>query len=91
MTLWVGDQRSQLKPGGVGFLPAKLPHAIRLDVASRALILGTPEGFRRVFRAAGWDLSQPRPEGWQMPPDALRRAAEQNGVTLIGPLHGLDD
>jgi len=92
MTVWVGDQRSELRPGGIGFLPREIPHAIRFDVASRALILSTPAGPQEgVFRSVGWDLSQPRPEGWRIPPEALRQAAEQNGVTLIGPPHGLDD
>ena len=92
MTVWAGDQRSELRPGGIGFLPREIPHAIRFDVASRALILSTPAGPREgIFRSAGWDLSQPRPEGWRIPPEALRQAAGQNGVTLIGPPHGLDD
>src|SRR6266540_2374726 len=89
---WVGDQRHQLRPGGIAFLPRQMPHAIRYDIASRALVLSTPAGSQEgVFRATGWDLSQPRPNGWQIPPEALRKAAEQNGVTLTGPPHGLDD
>jgi quercetin dioxygenase-like cupin family protein len=92
MTVWVGDQRHQLQPGGIVFLPRQLPHAVRYDVASRALVLSTPAGFQEsVFRAAGWDLSEPRPDGWQPTPEALRAAAEHNGVTLTGPPHGLDD
>jgi len=92
MTIWVGDQRSELHPGGIGFLPRQLPHAVRFDVPSRALILSTPAGPQEgVFRAAGWDLSQPAPDGGQIPPEVLREAAEQNGVTLIGPPHALDD
>ena len=92
MTIWVGDQRHQLQPGGIAFLPRQLPHAVRYDIASRALVLSTPAGSQEgVFREAGWDLSQPRPEGWQPTQDALHRAAEQAGVRLIGPPHGLDD
>lgn len=92
MTVWVGDQRSQLQPGGIVFLPRELPHAVRYDIASRALVLSTPAGPQEsVFRTAGWDLSRPRPEGWQPAPEALRQAAEQNGVTVIGPPHGLGD
>jgi hypothetical protein len=30
-------------------------------------------------------------EGWQVTLDALREAAEQNGNTVIGPPHGLED
>jgi len=56
------------------------------------LVLSTPAGFQeRVFRSAGWDLSRPVPDAWQPTQDALRRAAEEAGVTLIGPPHGLDN
>jgi quercetin dioxygenase-like cupin family protein len=92
MTVWAGDQRNQLLPGGIAFLPRNIPHAVRCDIATRALVLSTPAGFQEtVFRSAGWDLSRPMPEGWQPTQDAIRRAAEQAGVTLIGPPHGLDD
>lgn len=91
MTIWVGDQRAQLHPGGIGFLPRQLPHAVRFDIPSRALILSTPAGPQEnVFRAAGWDLSQPAPPEEQLS-RLGREAAEQNGVTLIGPPHALDD
>jgi quercetin dioxygenase-like cupin family protein len=92
MTVWVGDERHQLRPGGIAFLPRGIPHAVRCDIASRALVLSTPAGFQEaVFRTAGWDLSQPVPDGWRVTPEALDRAAEHSGVTLLGPPHGLDD
>ena len=92
MTVWVGDQRHQLQPGGIAFLPRNIPHAVRCDIASRALVLSMPAGSQEgVFRAAGWDLSSPLPDGWQPTQEVIRRAAEQAGVTLTGPPHGLDD
>lgn len=92
MTVWVGDQRHQLQPGGFAFLPRNIPHAVRYDMASRALVLCTPAGHQEtIFRAAGWDLTKPLPEGWQITPEQLRRAAEQGGNTVIGPPHALDD
>jgi len=91
MTVWVGSQRAQLRPGGIGFLPRNMPHAFRFDTESRALILTTPAGQEDFFRTAGWDLSRPVPEGWEIPLDVLRQAAEQNGVTIVGPPHGPDD
>jgi len=64
MTVWVGDQRWQLRPGGIVFLPRHIPHAVRCDIACRMLVLSTPAGFQeRVFRSAGWDLSRPVPDG----------------------------
>jgi quercetin dioxygenase-like cupin family protein len=93
MTVWVGDQRHQLRPGGVAFLPRKIPHAVRCDIASRMLILCTPAGTQEgIFRAAGWDLSRgPMPAGWQATQQDPRQAAEHGGNTVIGPPHGLDD
>jgi quercetin dioxygenase-like cupin family protein len=92
MTVWVGDHRSELGAGGVAFLPRGLPHAVRYDMASRAIVLSTPAGPQEsVFRAAGWDLSEPPPEGWQPAPETLRQAAGQNGISLVGPPHPLDD
>jgi AraC-like ligand binding domain len=92
MTVWVGEARHQLRPGGIAFLPRNIPHAVRYDIASRALVLSTPAGFQEeVFRSAGWDLSRPRPDGWQPTQDSLGRAAQQAGVELIGPPHRLDD
>jgi quercetin dioxygenase-like cupin family protein len=92
MTVWAGDQRYQLQPGGFAFLPRNIPHAVRYDMASRALVLCTPAGHQEtIFRAAGWDLTKPLPEGWQITQEQLRQAAEQGGNTVIGPPHGLDD
>ena len=92
MTVWVGEQRHILRPGGIAFLPRNIPHAVRCDIASRALVLCTPAGHQEaIFRAAGWDLTKPVPEGWQPQQDAVRHAAEQAGNTVLGPPHGLDD
>jgi quercetin dioxygenase-like cupin family protein len=44
MTIWVGEQRHQLQPGGTAFLPRHLPHAVRYDMASRALVFSTLGG-----------------------------------------------
>jgi quercetin dioxygenase-like cupin family protein len=91
MTVWVGDQSTQLLPGGIGFLPRMIPHCFRFDTESRALILSTPAGHENLFRAAGWDKSRPAPEGWHVSPEELSRAAQNNGVTIIGSPHTLDD
>jgi len=92
MTVWAGDDRHQLRPGGFAFLPRDIPHAVRYDADSRALMLSTPAGYQEsIFRAAGWDLSNPLPEGWEITQEQVRRAAEQAGNTVIGPPHGLDD
>jgi hypothetical protein len=71
---------------------ASLQPYIGQAMASRAPVLNTPAGSQEaVFRAAGWDLSHPLPEGWQVDQQQLRQGAEQAGNTVIGPPHGLDD
>lgn len=91
MTVWIGEQRHILRAGGIAFLPRNIPHAVRCDIATRALVLSTPAGPQEAVFRTGGDLSRPMPEGWQPTQDALREAAEQAGVKLIGPPHGLDD
>lgn len=54
MTVWVGGRRIQFQPGGIAFLPRNIPHAVRYDIASRALVLSTPGGSQEgVFRRSG--------------------------------------
>jgi quercetin dioxygenase-like cupin family protein len=91
MTVWVGDTRTVLLPGGIGYLPREIPHAFRFDTNSVALTLTTPAGQESFFRQAGWDLSRLRPEGWTISPDSLREAAAANGVSVVAPPHGLED
>jgi quercetin dioxygenase-like cupin family protein len=91
MTVWVGDQRSELRPGGIGFLPRNIPHAFRFDAPSRALILTTPAGQEDFFRAAGWDLSTPKPANWAVSMEVLQQAAARHGTEILGPPHGPED
>ncbi len=91
MTVWVGDERHKLHAGGLAFLPRNIPHAVRYDMASRALILCTPAGYQEnIFRSTGWDLSKPLPDDWQ-PAVPVGATAGQVGNTVLGPPHGLDD
>ena len=83
---WVGDQRHEVSSGGVTFLPRGLPHAYRVTSDYVDLItLCTPAGIERFFRAAGWDLSEPKPHGWEITPAMLTAAAEREGQRIIGP------
>jgi quercetin dioxygenase-like cupin family protein len=92
MTAWVGDERHELQAGGIVFLPRNIPHAIRFDVASRVLMFNWPAGPQTdMIRAAGWDLREPLPPGWQVSLDALREASQRSGVELLGPPHSLSD
>ena len=83
---WVGDQRQQVSAGGVAFLPRGLPHAYRMTSDSFDVItLCTPAGIEGFFRAAGWDLSEPKPPEWEITPATLAAAAARAGQQIIGP------
>ena len=85
MTVWVGEERHRLLPGGIAFLPRNIPHAVRCDIASRMLVLSTPGGFQEtVFRTAGWDLSRPMPDGWEPTPGLLIKQPQANRLVVNG-------
>lgn len=84
--VWVADDRHEVGPGGVAFLPRDVPHTYRITSdETRMLTLATPAGLEGFFRTAGHDLAAPRPDGWQITPATLAPAAAAHGVTLLGP------
>jgi quercetin dioxygenase-like cupin family protein len=83
---WAGDQRWELSEGGVAFLPRGIPHAYRFTSETVDIIaVCTPAGTESFFRAAGWDLSRPRPDGWEITPASLAAAAAATGQAILGP------
>jgi quercetin dioxygenase-like cupin family protein len=84
---WVGDQRWELSEGGVAFMPRKVPHAYLFTSPTvDILAIITPPGTQEDFmRAAGWDLSRPKPDGWDITPATLAAAAVATGQTILGP------
>jgi quercetin dioxygenase-like cupin family protein len=83
---WVGEQRYELSEGGVAFLPRNIPHAYRLTSETvDMLTVCTPAGLENFFRAVGWDLSHPKPDGWEVTPASMAPAAEATGQTILGP------
>jgi hypothetical protein len=83
---WVGDQRWELAEGGVAFMPRRVPHAYRFTSPTvDMLAVCAPAGAEAFFRAAGWDLSRPRPDGWEITPATLAAAAAATGQTILGP------
>ncbi|GHJ35592.1 cupin domain-containing protein [Streptomyces sp. TS71-3] len=90
--IWAGDRRFELHAGGVAFLPRAVPHAYRFtsdDVDM--LAIATPSGMEGFLRDAGWDLSRPKPAGWAVTPEALRRSAAANGQVVLGPPLAADE
>jgi hypothetical protein len=50
------------------------------------LAIITPPGTQLDFmRAAGWDLSRPKPDGWEITPATIAAAAAATGQTILGP------
>jgi quercetin dioxygenase-like cupin family protein len=89
---WAGDQRYELSGGGVAFLPRNVPHAYRLNSEPvEMLAICTPAGIEKFFRAAGWDLSRPKPEGWEITPASMGAAAAATGQTILGPPLAADE
>jgi quercetin dioxygenase-like cupin family protein len=93
LTIFVGDEEPHvLTPGGIAYLPRKIPHAVRCDIQSRMLIINTPGGHQEVvFRGAGWDLKEPKPQGWQASVQSLRAAGIEAGNDVVGPPPGIHD
>lgn len=86
MTVWVGDERHHIEAGGIGFLPRNLPHSYRFTAdGTRALNICIPSGLENFFRAAGWDLSRPKPEGWAVDRQFLAESSARHGARIIGP------
>jgi quercetin dioxygenase-like cupin family protein len=83
---WAGEQRYELTDGGIAFLPRQVPHAYLLTSETVKMIgLSVPAGLEHFFRAAGWDRSQPKPEGWVLTPEIMARAAAATGQNILGP------
>jgi quercetin dioxygenase-like cupin family protein len=84
--VWYGDQEHELAEGGVVFLPKGVPHAYRITSAKADLLMiNTPAGIEGMFRYAGRDMSQPRPEGFQLSPERMAEAADKFGQIILGP------
>lgn len=83
---WAGDQRYELSEGGVVFLPRNVPHAYRFTSETvDTIVVCTPAGLEDFFRAAGWDLSRPKPDGWEITQASQAAAAAATGQTILGP------
>ena len=82
--VWCDDQEYELAEGGVVFLPKGIPHAYRItsDKAD-LLMINTPAGIEGMFRAAGRDMSTPRPPDFQLTPDP--ELAAKYGNVIVGP------
>ncbi|MBS2540288.1 hypothetical protein KGQ20_46900, partial [Catenulispora sp. NF23] len=68
------------------FLPRGLPHSyVFTSEEAELLTICNPSGMEDFFRAAGWDLSQPKPEDWAVDIKSLAKIGEGLGQTVLGP------
>jgi quercetin dioxygenase-like cupin family protein len=84
--VWSDDQEMELAEGGIVYPPKNVPHGYRItsDTAD-LLMICTPGGIEGMFRHAGRDMSDPRPEGYQISPQRMAEAADMYGQVVVGP------
>lgn len=83
---WAGEHRYELSEGGIAYLPRNVPHTYLFTADTMdVLCICTPAGIEAFFRAAGWDLSRPMPDGWEVTPEGMAAAAAATGQTILGP------
>jgi quercetin dioxygenase-like cupin family protein len=92
LVVWVGEERREVGPGAVAFLPRDVPHAyVVTSETAKILEIVAPAGLEQAFRAVGWDLSSPPPEGWLCTPDAVAQAMSKIGCRILGPPKHAED
>lgn len=83
---WSGDQRWELSSGDTAFLPRGLPHTyVFTSDEAELLTICNPSGMEEFFRAAGWDLANPKPEDWAVDIKSLAKTGEALGQIVLGP------
>jgi quercetin dioxygenase-like cupin family protein len=85
--IWSGDEPEvELSEGGIVFLPKNIPHAYRITSAKADLLMiNTPAGIEGMFRSAGRDMAEPRPDGFEIPVARLAEASTEFGNVIMGP------
>lgn len=84
--IWCDDQETELREGGIVYLPRNIPHSYRITSATADLLMiCTPAGIEGMFRHAGRDRSTPRPDGFEIPLPLMQEASELFGNVIVGP------
>ncbi|MET9914727.1 cupin domain-containing protein [Streptomyces sp. NPDC006476] len=84
--VWADEEEHELREGGIVFLPRRIPHGYRITSEKADLLfISTPGGLEKMFRRAGRDLREPRPEGFEIPAQLLAEAAELSGNVVLRP------
>jgi hypothetical protein len=76
----------ELSEGGIVYLPKNVPHGYRItSETADLLMICTPAGIEGMFRHAGRDMADPRPEGYEMSKAKMAEAADLYGQVIVGP------
>jgi quercetin dioxygenase-like cupin family protein len=84
--VWYDDREMELSEGGIVFLPRNVPHAYRItSKKADLLMINTPAGIEGMFRYAGRDRKDPRPDGFKIPLERMAEASAKFGNVIVGP------
>jgi quercetin dioxygenase-like cupin family protein len=86
ITAWAGEAAMTLGSGGAVYLPAGLPHALRVDSdQARVITLSAPAGFADFVRAAAVRSDGDVPAAWEFDVERIVAAAPQHDIDIVGP------
>jgi quercetin dioxygenase-like cupin family protein len=84
--VWYDDHEMELSEGGIVFLPKNIPHAYRItSKKADLLMINTPAGIEGMFRYAGRDKAEPRPDGFEISVQRMGEASAKFGNVIVGP------
>lgn len=84
--VWSDDREMELSEGGIVYLPKNVPHGYRItSETADLLMICTPGGIEGMFRHAGRDMADPRPEGYEISVEKMAEAADLYGQVILGP------
>jgi quercetin dioxygenase-like cupin family protein len=84
--VWYDDREMELSEGGIVFLPKNIPHAYRItSKKADLLMINTPAGIEGMFRYAGRDKAEPRPDGFEISVQRMGEASTMFGNVIVGP------
>lgn len=85
MTVWAGEEVSQLRSGDFCRIPMNVPHAIKAgDEGCHALNVSSPAGFAALVERAGTPLDQFR-LGSELDLDLFMAVTTELGDVVLGP------
>jgi quercetin dioxygenase-like cupin family protein len=94
VTVFVGDERIDLRAGDFGFAPRGVSHTwIVRSERARMLVTVSPAGVEQAFVSLGVPVTDAEPPAAPVlpAPDELTRLFAGYGVDIIGPPPSLDD